>query len=326
MPLPLSVLDFASVRTGNTVGQAFQESVELAQAAERLGYHRVWYTEHHNMGSIASAAPAVLIAHIAAKTETIRLGSGGVMLPNHAPLIIAEQFGTLAELHPGRIDLGLGRAPGTDQVATRAMRRDPRASEEFPQDVQELQAYLRDQSKIPGLRAVPGAGTDVPIHILGSSMFGATLAAALGLPYAFASHFAPDALEQATAAYREQFQPSESLSEPHVIAAVNVVGDEDRDRAVEELEWYRRSRVRQMVGRNRELSEEELDLIMHSPSGQQILHMIQYTAVGDGEQVKEYVERFAERAHADEIMVAPVGSTSERAIGSLRVLSDAWGR
>lgn len=326
MPLPLSVLDFAAVRSGNSVGQAFQESVELAQAAERMGYERVWYTEHHNMGSIASAAPAVLIAHIAAQTESIRLGSGGVMLPNHAPLIIAEQFGTLAELHPGRIDLGLGRAPGTDQVAMRAMRRDLRASEEFPQDVKELQAFLRDESIIPGLRAVPGAGTNVPIYILGSSLFGATLAAAYGLPYSFASHFAPDALEQAVEAYRAQFQPSEALAEPYVIAAVNVVGHDDRDRAVEELEQYRRSRVRQMAGRGRDLSEEEVDLLMHAPAGQQILNMIRYTAVGDGPQVKEYVESFAQRAQADEIMVAPVGSTSEQAIESLRVLRDAWGR
>lgn len=326
MPLPLSVLDFASVRSGKTVGEAFQESVELAQAAERLGYERVWYTEHHNMSSIASAAPAVLIAHIAAQTESIRLGSGGVMLPNHAPLIIAEQFGTLAELHPGRIDLGLGRAPDTDQAAVRAMRRDPRAAEEFPQDVKELQAFLRDESVVPGLRAVPGAGTNVPLYILGSSMFGATLAAAYGLPYSFASHFAPEALEQATQAYRAQFQPSEVLDEPYVIAAVNVVGRDDPDDAAQELEWYRRSRVRQMAGRGRELSEEELDLVMHSPAGQQILNMIRYTAVGDGAQVKQYVEDFAARASADEIMVAPVGSTSEGAIDSLRVLREAWGR
>lgn len=326
MPLPLSVLDFASVRSGKTVGEAFQESVELAQAAERLGYERVWYTEHHNMSSIASAAPAVLIAHIAAQTESIRLGSGGVMLPNHAPLIIAEQFGTLAELHPGRIDLGLGRAPGTDQAAVRAMRRDPRAAEEFPQDVKELQAFLRDESVVPGLRAVPGAGTNVPLYILGSSMFGATLAAAYGLPYSFASHFAPEALEQATQTYRAQFQPSEVLDEPYVIAAVNVVGRDDPDDAAQELEWYRRSRVRQMAGRGRELSEEELDLVMHSPAGQQILNMIRYTAVGDGAQVKQYVEDFAARASADEIMVAPVGSTSEGAIDSLRVLREAWGR
>lgn len=326
MPLPLSVLDFASVRSGKTVGEAFQESVELAQAAERLGFERVWYTEHHNMGSIASAAPAVLIAHIAAQTESIRLGSGGVMLPNHAPLIIAEQFGTLAELHPGRIDLGLGRAPGTDQAAVRAMRRDPRAAEEFPQDVKELQAFLRDESVVPGLRAVPGAGTNVPLYILGSSMFGATLAAAYGLPYSFASHFAPEALEQATQAYRAQFQPSEVLDEPYVIAAVNVVGRENPDDAAQELEWYRRSRVRQMAGRGRKLSEEELDLVMHSPAGQQILNMIRYTAVGDGDQVKQYVEDFAARASADEIMVAPVGSTSEGAIDSLRVLREAWGR
>lgn len=326
MALPLSVLDFATVREGHTVREAFQDSVQLAQAAEELGYGRVWYTEHHNMGAIASAAPAVLIAHIAGQTETIRLGSGGVMLPNHSPLTIAEQFGTLAELFPGRIDLGLGRAPGTDQVAVRAMRRDPRAAEEFPGDVKELQGYLRDESKVAGIRAVPGTGTDVPVYILGSSLFGARLAAAYGLPYAFASHFAPDALEQAAAVYRAEFEPSEQLAQPYMMAAVNVVANQDPNVAVAENEWYRRNRVKMMAGRGRKLTEEELDLVMHSGAGQQILHMIKYTAVGDGAQVKAYLESFAQRSQADELIVAPVGSTPELTRNSLRVLRDAWGR
>ncbi len=308
------------------MGEAFQESVQLAQVAERLGYTRVWYTEHHNMGAIASAAPAVLIAHIAAQTESIRLGSGGVMLPNHSPLTIAEQFGTLAELHPNRIDLGLGRAPGTDQVAVRAMRRDPRAAEEFPQDVKELRGYLQDNSVIPGIRAVPGAGTNVPLYILGSSLFGARLAAAYGLPYAFASHFAPDALEQAAAVYRSEFEPSDQLAEPYMMAAVNVVAHDDPNVSVAENEWYRRNRVKLMAGRGRELTEQELDLVMHSAAGQQILHMLKYTAVGDGQQVKSYLEDFAKRSQADELIVAPVGSTAEMAEDSLAVLRAVWGR
>lgn len=206
---PLSLLDFCTVRSEESIGQSMARSVELAQTAEKLGYDRVWYSEHHNMPTIASSSPAVLIAHIAAKTEKIRLGAGGVMLPNHSPYVIAEQYGTLAELYPDRIDLGLGRAPGTDQnTLGRALRRDPRAAENFPSDVLELQAYLSDNSPIPGVTAVPGAGTNVPLYILGSSMFGATLAAKLGLPYSFASHFAPTHLQEATTYYRENFQPS----------------------------------------------------------------------------------------------------------------------
>ena len=205
-PLPLSVLDFASVRPGQSVGEALQDSVALARKAEELDYARVWYSEHHNMASIASSAPAVLMAHIAARTERIRLGSGGVMLPNHSPIVIAEQFGPLAELHPGRIDLGLGRAPGTDPQTLAALRREPSAAENFPTDVRELQAFLGDTpsdlARTRGIVAVPGRGTRVPLYILGSSLFGAQLAAAFGLPYAFASHFAPDALEQASAVYR----------------------------------------------------------------------------------------------------------------------------
>ena len=191
----LSLLDLAAVGKNETIGESFAGSVALAQLAERSGYERVWYAEHHNIGSIASSATAVLIAHVGAHTSTIRLGSGGVMLPNHSPLAIAEQFGTLAELHPGRIDLGLGRAPGTDQNTWRAMRRDPAASEQFPQDVLELQGFLSDESPVPGVKAIPGQGTHVPLYILGSSLFGAQLAAVFGLPFGFASHFAPRSLQ-----------------------------------------------------------------------------------------------------------------------------------
>src|ERR1700735_4748849 len=191
MRVPVSILDLAPIAPGQTASESFAGSVSLARRAEELGYRRVWYAEHHNMPGIASSATSVLIAHIGAQTQSIRLGAGGVMLPNHAPLTIAEQFGTLAAMYPGRIDLGLGRAPGSDQITMRALRRDPRSSDAFPQDVLELQGYLGDESRIPGVEAVPGKGSHVPLYILGSSLFGARLAAALGLPYAFASHFAP---------------------------------------------------------------------------------------------------------------------------------------
>src|SRR3954447_17434401 len=191
MRIPLSVLDLAPIARGSTATEAIAASVALAQRAEETGYQRVWYAEHHNMSSIASSATSVLIAHVGAHTSRIRLGAGGVMLPNHSPLTIAEQFGTLDAMYPGRIDLGLGRAPGSDQNTMYALRRDPMSSDSFPQDVLELQAYLAGETRVPGVDAIPGKGSRVPLYILGSSMFGATLAAALGLPYAFASHFAP---------------------------------------------------------------------------------------------------------------------------------------
>src|SRR5690606_30234754 len=244
LSVPLSVLDLATVDRGQTVGASLQGSVRLAQLAEQAGYRRVWYAEHHNFSSIASSATAVLIAHVAANTSRIRLGAGGVMLPNHAPLVLAEQFGTLASLHPDRIDRGLGRAPGTDPVTVRALRRDPNAADTFPQDVLELQGYLSDESRVPGVQAIPGRGTNVPLYILGSSLFGAQLAAKLGLPYAFASHFAPAALQQAVAVYRERFEPSEQLGEPYVIAAVNVIAADTEEEAQEQLHVARRTRVR----------------------------------------------------------------------------------
>src|SRR4051794_21340553 len=211
MSPPLAILDLAIVGERQTVRESLDATVVLARHAERLAFRRIWYAEHHNMPSIASSATSVLIANVAAHTDRIRLGAGGIMLPNQSPLTIAEQFGTLSELHPDRIDLGLGRAPGSDQITQRALRRDPMAADRFPQDVLELQGYLSSATRVPGVEAMPGKGTAVPLYILGSSLFGASLAAALGLPYAFASHFAPAALHQAIDAYRRDFQPSEQL-------------------------------------------------------------------------------------------------------------------
>jgi luciferase family oxidoreductase group 1 len=221
--IPLSILDLVPVTEGSDARTSYARMVELAQLGERRGYRRFWLAEHHNMPGIASAATSVLIGHVGSHTSTIRIGSGGIMLPNHAPLQVAEQFGTLASLYPGRVDLGLGRAPGTDQAATRALRRYYQGADEFPNDVIELLQYFEPVQPGQQVRAVPGAGLAVEVWILGSSLFGAQLAAALGLPYAFASHFAPDQLEQAIAIYREKFRPSARLARPHVMLALNVV-------------------------------------------------------------------------------------------------------
>ena len=307
MSIPLSILDLAPIAPGQTARESFAGSVALAQTAEKCGYRRVWYAEHHNMPSIASSATSILIGHVAAQTSTIRLGAGGVMLPNHAPLTIAEQFGTLETLYPGRIDLGLGRAPGSDQNTMRALRRDAMSAEQFPQDVLELQAYLAGASRIPGVQAVPGAGTHVPLYILGSSLFGAQLAAALGLTYAFASHFAPDLLHDAVAAYRREFQPSEQLPEPHVIVGVNVIASDDAADATHQFETTRRARVRGMIARGPaapEYSDEQIDAFLTTANGQQIANMMKYSAVGTPSEVGRYLEEFAASAQADELMVA----------------------
>lgn len=303
MSYPLSILDLSTVLPGQPVAEAVAASVELAQAAEREGFHRIWFAEHHNFPSIASSATSVLIAHVAANTSTIRLGAGGIMLPNHAPLVIAEQFGTLAEIHPGRIDLGLGRAPGTDQRTMMALRRDPSAADTFPRDVKELQGYLKGASLIPGVDAHPGHGTDVPLFILGSSQYGAQLAAALGLGYSFASHFAPQMLEHAARLYRDSFEPSEDCPEPHFIAALNVIAADTEEQALAQLELARRHRIRQMLGRGRDLSEEDVTMLLHSPSGEQVLSMMKYTAVGTVETVRDYLDGFRERVQADELII-----------------------
>jgi luciferase family oxidoreductase group 1 len=273
------------------------------------------------MATIASSATSVLIAHVAAHTQTIRLGAGGVMLPNHSPLVIAEQFGTLESMHPGRIDLGLGRAPGSDQNTMRALRRDPTAAESFPRDVQELQGYFADRSLIPGVDAIPGKGTHVPLYILGSSLFGAKLAAALGLPYAFASHFAPQALIDAVAVYRREFQPSEQLAEPWVIAGVNVVTADTTDEAHVLLRQSRRVRVSQFLGRGRSFSDAEADALLDSPAGQQIQQMGHYTAVGTPEEARAYLDEFAVHANADELIVASMAPSTETTLHTFEQLA-----
>lgn len=302
--VPLSILDLAAIGEGETIAESFAGSLMLAQLAEHLGYSRVWYAEHHSMARIASSATAVLIAHIAAHTATIRLGAGGIMLPNHSPLVIAEQFGTLATLHPGRIDLGLGRAPGSDQTTARALRRDPMTAEHFPQDVLELQAFLGDQSPIPGVRAIPGEGTHVPLYILGSSTFGAQLAARLGLPYAFASHFAPKLLHQAIAIYREQFQPSTQLDQPYVMAGVGVIAADTSSAARTEFEQMRRNWARELFSRGGvRPSLDEVDALLQSSQATRLDEMLHYSAVGTPPEVAAYLDDFQRQTGADELMI-----------------------
>ncbi len=325
MTTPISILDLAIIGQGQTARDALDAAVVVAQRAEERGYRRVWYAEHHNMARIASSATSVLIAHVAAHTHTIRLGAGGIMLPNHAPLTIAEQFGTLETLHPGRIDLGLGRAPGSDQVTMRALRRDPMSAESFPQDVLELQGYLSGQSRIPGVTAVPGHGTRVPLYILGSSLFGARLAAALGLPYAFASHFAPDALQTAVSIYRREFQPSEQLDAPYVMAAVNVIAADTDDEAAEQHRRVTRSRIVAFLAGGRECSEAEIDALVRSPQGQQVAGMMRYSAVGTPDVVAAYLDAFTEHADADELIVAHASPTLETRVRSVDLVADVRG-
>ncbi|HUZ98057.1 MAG TPA: LLM class flavin-dependent oxidoreductase [Gaiellaceae bacterium] len=317
------MLDLAPIRKGETSGDSFAASVVLAQRAEELGYRRVWYAEHHNMSTIASSATSVLIAHIAAHTREIRLGAGGIMLPNHSPLVIAEQFGTLESLHPGRIDLGLGRAPGSDQNTLRALRRGAESADSFPEDVLELQGYLTGETRIPGVNATPGKGTNVPLYILGSSMFGAGLAAALGLPYAFASHFAPDLLRQAVESYRRDFRPSVQLDRPYVIAGVNVVVAETADDAQEQFRAAMRNRVTFLLGRGQTFSDAEADEILASPAGQHVRQMVTYAAVGTPAEVGDYLADFAKHADADELITAHQSPTAAGRLRSVELLTSA---
>ena len=303
--VPLSVLDLVPVPEGGTPRVALQRSLTLAQHAERLGYRRFWVAEHHNMPGIASAATAVVIGHLAAGTKTIRVGAGGIMLPNHSPLVIAEQFGTLESLYPGRIDLGLGRAPGTDQTTLRALRRDPRAAEFFPDDVRELQALLGPAQPGQPVQAVPGTGLDVPIWILGSSLFGAQLAAAFGLPYAFASHFAPDALFDALQVYRTNFRPSPRLARPHAMVAVNVVAA-DTDAAARRLFTSVQQSFALLHRGQRGLQRPPIDDIesFWSPAERQLaMRMLAVSVVGAPRTVRDGLERIVEATQADELMI-----------------------
>ena len=323
MRTPLSILDLAPIARGETVASSIAGSVALARAAEGSGYERVWYAEHHNMPSIASSATSVLIAHVGAQTSTIRLGAGGVMLPNHSPLTIAEQFGTLDAMYPGRIDLGLGRAPGSDQNTMYALRRDPMSADSFPQDVLELQAYLAGETRVPGVDAIPGKGSRVPLYILGSSMFGATLAAALGLPYAFASHFAPAMLEPAVAAYRRDFKPSGQLDRPYVIAGVNVLAADTTAQAHEQLATSRRVRAAALFGRGQALTDEQADQLLAQGAAHHVDQMLTYAAVGTPTEVRDYLQNFAKVADADELIVAHQAPTTESRLRSVTLTAEA---
>jgi luciferase family oxidoreductase group 1 len=304
---PLSILDLAPIVEGETVAGALRNSLDLAQHAEGWGYNRFWLAEHHNATGIASAATSVVIAHIAGGTRTIRVGAGGIMLPNHAPLVIAEQFGTLAALHPGRIDLGLGRAPGTDQLTMLALRRgDHPGSDTFPQDVLELQAFLGDAKPGQAVRAIPGMGSHVPLWILGSSLYGAQLAAALGLPYAFASHFAPDALLPALEIYRDRFQPSAQLHEPYAMVAANVIAADDDATAHHLFTSVQQSFTNVLRGRRGQLPPPVDDIAAFWSDEEQarVMHMLSCSFVGSPQTVQSGLESFVEETGADELIVA----------------------
>lgn len=328
MSVELSILDLAPIGRGQTASDSFAASVALARRAERLGYKRVWYAEHHNMASIASSATSVLIAHIAAHTETIRLGAGGVMLPNHSPLVIAEQFGTLAALHPNRIDLGLGRAPGSDQNTMFALRRDPSSAARFPDDVRELQGYLVGRSLVSGVDAVPGKGSNVPLYILGSSMFGAKLAAIFGLPYAFASHFSPGLLDAALAAYRDEFQPSEVLERPYVIAGVNVLAADSLEEAQAQLRTVRRMRAIGLYGRRpgvdpSAITDVQADQLLTAGLAGTVDEMLTFTAMGTGDRVRAYLTDFATRTGADELITAHHAPSTVARLRSIELAAEA---
>ncbi|MEJ7931749.1 LLM class flavin-dependent oxidoreductase [Ramlibacter sp. AN1015] len=305
MPTPLSVLDLAPITEGGDAAQSFRHSLELAQQAERLGYRRYWLAEHHGMPGIASAATSILIGHIAGGTQRIRVGAGGIMLPNHAPLVIAEQFGTLAALYPGRIDLGLGRAPGSDARTARALRRDLQTDpDQFPQDVIELMDLLSDAPR-SAVRAVPGTGADVPVWILGSSLFGAQLAAMLGLPYAFASHFAPAQLMDAIALYRATFRPSIQLQRPHVMLGFNVVAAPSDDEAAELATSLQQAFVNLRSGRPGKLPPPRPGYVQTLGPGERALleGVLSCAAIGSPETVRNGLQDFIARTQADELMI-----------------------
>lgn len=302
---PLSILELGRVRQGSDRRSALDEARTLAQHAERLGYRRIWVAEHHNMPAVTTAATSIVIAHIAAGTSTIRVGAGGVMLPNHAPYVIAEQFGTLETLFPGRIDLGLGRAPGTDQTTLRALRRSPGNAENFPQDVLELQAFLAPDGAVGGIEAVPGSGTAVPLWILGSSMFGAQLAAHLGLPYGFASHFAPQMLHQALEHYRSHFKPSAQLDQPYALVGVNVIAA-DTDEEAHYLATSQQMAFADLFRGVPGLMQppvEDIDAYWTPAEKFQAGRMLGCSVIGSRETVRAGLNKLVAETGADELMI-----------------------
>ena len=323
--IPLSVLDLSPVPEGSDVSQSLANTLDLARNAERLGYHRYWLAEHHNMPGIASAATAVVIGHVAAGTSTSRVGAGGIMLPNHAPLMVAEAFGTLAALHPGRIDLGLGRAPGTDQITAHALRRNlSGGADTFPNDVVELLHYFKPEQPGQRVRAVPGEGLNVPLWILGSSLYGAQLAAMLGLPYAFASHFAPAQLDEALEVYRTRFEPSEYLDKPHVMLGVNVSAADTDEEAAFHFTSLQQAFVNLRTGQPGKLPApkrsftDDLD-----PAAKMMLdHALSCAIVGSHQTVRDGLKAFVQRTQADELMVTAQIFDHAARVRSYEILSE----
>lgn len=302
---PISILDLTRVGQGRSAREALDNARDLAAHAERWGYRRFWLAEHHNMPGIASAATALAISHVAAGTTSIRVGSGGIMLPNHAPLIVAEQFGTLAQLYPGRIDLGLGRAPGTDQATLRALRRSPMSADQFPQDVLELQAYFRPESAQQRIQAVPAAGMDVPLWMLGSSTFGAALAAELGLPYAFASHFAPEQLLVALEVYRSRFKPSAQCQRPYAMVAVNVIAADTPEQArflatTQQMSFTDLLRGNVRYGKP---PIDDIETYWSEAERVRVRQMLSCSVVGDPPAVRAGIDDLLARTQADELII-----------------------
>ncbi len=320
----LSILDLAPIVEGGNAGEALRQAAELAQVAERLGYTRYWMAEHHSMPGIASAATAVALAYVGAKTSSIRIGSGGVMLPNHAPLIVAEQFGTLESLYPGRIDLGLGRAPGTDQAAAYAMRRSMASDQnQFPNDVVELMGYFRGENG--RVRAIPGEGLDIPVYILGSSLFGAQLAAALGLPYAFASHFAPQMMMEAIEVYRHRFEPSEQLDEPYVMLGFNVFAADSDEEAELLATSVQQAFVALRTGEPTQLPPPVPGFADTLPlQARAILKsVLSCSAIGSPETVRAKIDEFVKRTKADELIVTSQIYDHKARLRSYELLAEA---
>lgn len=320
-----SILDLAIVSGGVTIADTLKNSVNLAQKAEEMGYTRFWLAEHHNMVHVASVATSVLIGHIAGNTKTIRVGSGGIMLPNHSPLIVAEQFGTLGTLYPGRIDLGLGRAPGTDQLTAHAIRSDRmKAVHNFPGEIEQIQAYFSEENEWEQVRAVVAEGVEVPLYILGSSLDSAHLAAKMGLPYAFASHFATGALEEALHIYRKEFQPSPYLSKPYTIAGVNVIAAATDDEAERNFTSVIRMFLGILTGKREPLQPpmemtDELMMIQHNPA---VRDMLKYSFVGRKEAVAKQVDKFLRETGVDELMVVSNLYAHNDRVNSYQILSE----
>ena len=324
----ISILELGRVREGFTRADALNEARRLAQHAETLGYKRFWVAEHHNMPTVTTAATSLVISHIAAGTSTIRVGAGGIMLPNHAPYIIAEQFGTLEALYPGRIDLGLGRAPGTDQLTLRALRVHPEEAERFPQDVVELQLWLGPMKEGQRIEAVPGSNSNVPLWILGSSLFGAQLAAELGLPYGFASHFAPQALDEALALYRARFKPNEKMQKPYALIGVNIIAAESDDEA-RYLATSQQMSFANLVRGERKLTQppiDDIDTYWTPQEKARAAAMLDVAIIGSRETVRRGIDKLLARTGADELMIVSDMYDPEKRQRSFGIIAEVMGK